>query len=334
MAIVGVLGSVASVLTREPLHAQSLSDVTSILFPTTSKTFPKSLVGLNAFFNQPENGSIRQQSTDISRRLKIRPLRLLFAWNDAVSPSFSSVPFFGFYDEILNTLPSSARALIVVTGIPRWVKTEANGDGARARDLFLQRWLTPLLQRYQSNPRVEGIQIWNEQNDINNPDNETLGFINNPEAYVDFVKNAAVIIKRENSTIKVVNSATTAINQNYPRTFLYNKKMVESGLFSYIDVYAIHYYGSQFENFLRPEGLYSFAKSLAKPTWVTESGAKGFQTQQRYVQRTWPKLMTLFPSIERIYYYSYTESSNSRSTYGLRVRRSTSPLYRFFRSLK
>lgn len=153
---------------------------------------------------------------------------------------------------------------------------------------------------------------------ISNPDNSTLGFASNPKNYVSMMAMAYPAIKSVAPSMTVISSATTSIIQNYPNSLRYNKAMKSEGLEQYVDVWAIHFYGKQVENIIRPSGVKSFVTKIKKPVWVTESGAQGTLKQREYVERYWNFLRKEIKNISRIYFYQFTESSPASSTYGLR----------------
>jgi hypothetical protein len=125
----------------------------------------------------------------------------------------------------------------------------------------------------------------------------------------------------------VVSAATTAINQNYPDTIRYNRDMRSAGIEQFIDVFAVHYYGQQYENVIRNGGVQDFLGSIGRPIWLTESGQQGLDRQLEYVERTWPFLTEKIPNIDRIYYYQHTEAAPSNITYGLRNLERVSDLF-------
>jgi len=116
----------------------------------------------------------------------------------------------------------------------------------------------------------------------------------------------------------VVTAAITAINQNYPESLNYNRAMRDAGAQDYSDVWAIHYYGKQYENLIRPGGVRDFANGLSQPIWVTESGAQVVNKQLASGEEVWPYLQEKIPGIQRIYQYQFPEASDPGSTYRLR----------------
>ena len=63
------------------------------LSPPGRKPLQRDLIGLNSFFvNSAEFGSIDHQYQDITQNLKLKHLRVLFAWTDAVQASPNVAP--------------------------------------------------------------------------------------------------------------------------------------------------------------------------------------------------------------------------------------------------
>jgi hypothetical protein len=286
------------------------------LFPR--KPINTAKLGVNAFANDQRFGSVGSQLREVKRTLRLRYIRVLFAWNDQVQPSKNSAINFSFYDEIANNIPRGVNALIIMTGLPSWMSNSSNWIGGEPRKTFAELWVKQILARYGKKARVAGFQLWNEPNDSNNPDNDTLALTNSPENYIEL---AALVNSYMNSLAprkKLVSAATTAINQNYPETLQYNESLRDGGVQSLVDVYAFHYYGSHYETLLLPGGVGDFLNSLDDPLWITEIGEKGVNKQRAYMERTFPLLLELIPGIKRAYYYQFTESTPANSTYGLR----------------
>ena len=291
-------------------------------------------LGINAFANDLRFGSIKQQYLEVRNTLKLRYVRVLFAWNDQVQPTATSTPNFSFYDDIANNLAPGTEALVVLTGLPSWMKDSRNWIDGNPRKTFVQLWVQPVVSRYSSSRAITAWQIVNEPNMSSNPDNITLDIATKPENYVELLGFAYPTVKRLAPSDKVVGAATTAINQNYPSSINYNKAMKSNGAQQLLDVWAIHYYGVQIENVFRPGGVKSFVKGLQRPVWVTESGEKGTTKQKNYAERVWPFLLSQMSSIQRIYHYQFTDSSAADVTYGLKnltAGRTLSDLYIYLR---
>ena len=286
------------------------------------KPLDLSKVGLNAFVNDPQFGSVRSQLAEVKTRLKVKHIRILFAWNDEVQPSSSSKPNYSFYDEIAQSIPSGVSALVILTGVPGWAKSLPD-----PRSVFVERWVKPTVLRYKSNARISAFQIWNEPNDSSNADNSVLGF-QNPDNYMQTIIASSAFIKSNTSGKLVVNAATTAIAQNYPKTLDYNKALISAGITRVVDRYAIHFYGDNYQNVILPNGIKSALSKVQIPIWVTESGKQGATKQRDYVERTWTFLAKNFSKIERFYYYQFTEASAAKNTYGLKYPGGISDLYR------
>jgi hypothetical protein len=194
------------------------------------------------------------------------------------------------------------------------------------RTTFVKRWVEPLVARYAANPRVVGFQIWNEPNAPGRFDNSVLELDTNAVNYLELLAQSHSAIKRIAPGKLVVNAATTAINQNYPNTLDYNRTLRDNGILNFIDVFAIHYYGRQYENVVRSGGVQDFLSSMGNRIWVTESGAQGVTEQLKYVEQTWPFLSERIPAIERFYYYQMYETGDPATSYGLKNGSSTQPV--------
>jgi hypothetical protein len=315
-----LLGSL-TLLTHTAHATPQTSEVTAQAFEnifTPRQPIPYSILGSNAFVNDARFGSIRSQFREVRSTLGIKKVRVLFAWNDQVQPTPSSKPNFGFYDQIVNSLPTDTEALVIMTGVPSWMKDSRNWIAGNPRTTFIELWAKKVAARYAKRSRVRAFQIWNEPNNPSFGENVTLDVLTKPENYVELLALGYSAIKAVAPRKLVVNGATTAIAQNFPATLDYNKSIVSAGALSFVDVYAIHFYGKSIERVLLPGGVADFVKSISKPVWVTETGAQGINKQLDYAQRIFAFLKIQMPGIARIYIYQFTESSPASSTYGLR----------------
>jgi len=287
-------------------------------------------LGLNAFGNKREFGSICEQYRDIKNNFKIKKVRILLNWNNDIQSSRGAAPNFSFYDDVLDCIPEGVDVLAVVNGLPSWMANSSNWIAGNPRDTFLQLWFKKVINRYGNSPKIIAFQVWNEPNNLLDPENEILSF-NDAMVYLEFLANAYSISK-DISSKSIINAATTGITQNYPETKDYNQVLIDNGIENFTDFFAIHYYGQQFENLLRPDGVKGMLNSLNKSIWITESGRQGTDNQLQYVEETWPYLREQIPNIDRIYYYQYGSIENNSITYGLRTvnpDRATSDLAEF-----
>jgi hypothetical protein len=250
--------------------------------------------------------------------LGIRRVRVLFAWNDQVQPSRGTEPFFGFYDEIVNSLPPNTEAVAVLTGVPSWMQDPKNWIGGNPRTTFVELWVKKVATRYARRGRLSAFQLWNEPNNPSFAENVTIDVLNDPENYVELLASGYSAIKSIAPRKRVINGATTAIAQNFPETLDYNKKMVAAGALSFTDAFAIHYYGKSVERVLLPGGVKDFLKGITKEIWITETGAQGVNKQADYAERILPFLKSNAPGITRVYLYQFTEATPAESTYGLK----------------
>lgn len=287
-----------------------------ILLP--KKPVDTTTLGINAFVNDSRFGTIKNQFLEVKNTLGIKYVRILMNWDNNVQPTKGATPNFAFYDSMISNLPANMEAFAVITALPSWMKNSSNWIDGDPRKTFVELWVKKVAERYKSNPKFKGIQVWNEQNMLSNPDNTTLDLAGKPENYVSLMAMAYPAIKEIAPNMLVISSATTSIIQGYPNSLQYNRNMKTAGLERYIDVWSVHYYGKSIENIIRPGGVKSFLSKVTKPLWVTESGAQGTTKQREYVERYWTFLRSEIRNIKRMYFYQFTESSPANTTYGLR----------------
>lgn len=295
-----------------------MGDILDVLDKVPRKTIDASKLGANAFCNDSRFGSISGQMKEVKNTLRLNYVRVLFAWNDQVQPTPSSRPNFSFYDDIVQAIPQGSDALVLITGVPSWMNNPANWLDGNPRKTFVEYWVKKVVGRYRNEPRIVGWEIWNEPNYEPNPENTTLGLTTEPENFAELLALAQNAAKDLAPGKLVVSGSTTAINQNYPDTLNYNRRMRDAGVKGMVDVWGIHYYGRQFENVVRGGGVADFLNGLSKVIWVTESGAQGVNSQLAYGEQVFPFLIDKIPGVERIYYYQFTEASPYDVTYGLR----------------
>jgi len=282
------------------------------------KTIDTSRLGVNAFVNDNRFGSIRSQFLEVRDTLGLRFVRVLFGWDDNVQPTPGSSPNYSFYDSILNRLPDGMDALVILTGVPSWMSDSANWIDGNPRTTFVERWVRPAVERYGGNGKVVGFQIWNEPNMASDPKNDILGLTSSPENYVEMLAAGFSVIEDVAPARLVLNAATTAISQNFPDTVNYNRGMRDAGAREFVDIWAIHYYGRQFENVVQDGGVRDFLNGLGMTIWVTESGRQGVNEQLPYGEQVWPFIREKIPNIDRIYVYQFAEPTPPGSTFGLR----------------
>jgi len=314
--------------------ASKLGDAVDIIDGVPRKTIDTSILGVNAFFNDSRFGSIASQFADIKNSLRLGYVRVLMNWDDGVQASPKAAPNFGFYDKIIAAAPGGVDILVILTGLPSWMKNSANWEQANPRLTFVNSWVKAVVERYASNGSIIGFEIWNEPNQTSNPDNELLGLSTNAANYVEMLNAAHNIVRAGAPGKKVISAATTAINQNFPDSLDYNRAMRDAGADSFMDVWGVHYYGKEYENVIQSGGVADFLNGLSKPIWITESGAQGVNNQLAYGEEVWPFLTDQIPGIQRIYQYQYSEASPSNVTYGLRNTDSAFPVSDLYVSLR
>lgn len=285
------------------------------LLPEKELNFKK--LGINAFLNDPQFGSIDDQLHELRSTLHLRQIRVLFNWNNQVQPTANSAIDFSFYDEIISSLPKKMRVLVILNGLPSWMSTSANWIDANPRKTFIERWVKPVVTRYRKRKKIIAWQVWNEPNATSDEENVILEVDSSPENYLEMLSLASDTIRDITPKKLVVSAATTAIGQNWPETLDYNQALKDAGAESVLDIWGVHYYGTHLETLLLG-GVADFMNSLSKPIWITESGERGVNNQLSYAKQIWPFLLEQVPGIKRIYQYQFTEDSAANNTYGLK----------------
>ena len=291
-------------------------DVVDVIDGVPRKQIDTSRTGVNAFANERFAGSICQQYREVKNTLGLRYVRVLFSWNNSIQSSPGAAPFMGFYDDIANCIPSGVDALVVLTGVPSWMNDSANWIDGNPRKTFVERWVKVVANRYKGNGRIIGYQIGNEPNNAEFTENLTLDLVESSDNFFELVAMGASAVKSIDGSKLVLNGATTGISQRFPDTLNYNKRLRDAGIYDVVDVFAIHYYGSNFEKFVLD--VKDFLRGVSRPIWVTESGKAGFNSQLEYVERVWPFIRENVSGIDRIYYYKFAESVPADVAFGLR----------------
>lgn len=281
-------------------------------------TIDRSILGTNAFVNDPQFGTVAQQFTEVQSTLGINYVRVLFYWNDQIQATPTSPLNFNFYDDIIQSLPSGMDALVILNGLPSWMSDPANWINGDPRETFVKLWVEPVVQRYSAKSGIVGYEIWNEPNQASNSQNTTLGLTNSPANYTAMLSSAYQTVKSISPNALVVSAAVTSINEDYPNSLNYNKGMASAGAQKYADRWGVHYYSKEFLHLLAPRGVKSFLNSLTIPIWITESGQKGWNQQLQYAEEVWPFLQKEINNIERLYQYQFTDSSPVDTSYGMR----------------
>lgn len=287
------------------------------LDPPSRKPIDTSIMGVNNFFIHPEFGSIPEQFADIQRNIRLRHVRVLFAWTDDVQPTPDSEPSYGLYDDIVAAIPPGVDVLVVLTHQPQWMADPSNWINGNPRQTWVERWLKPTIARYRGTPGIVGWEIFNEPDIVTVPADEALG-LRDPANYMELLRFASPAISAGDPGKLRVIAATTSIQANFPNNLNYNIALRDQGAQSLVDRWNIHYYGEQFENVVRPSGLEDFLATLSIPVWCTESGKQGNE-QLAYVETVWPFLREKAPNIERFYYYQYGDTLELLQNFGLRT---------------
>jgi hypothetical protein len=282
-------------------------------------------IGVNNFFNQSNFGTTEIQFQEIKSTLGLNYVRILASWDNAVQPSPSEAPNYGLLDEIISSIPSGVDVLIVLTHVPDWMTNPANWINGNPRLTFVDRWVKPTVNRYKNRTGVIGWEVWNEPDFPLLPADRVLE-LELPENYIELLAAASPAIRSLDPTRLVVLAATRSIQQNYPVALNYNRRMRDLGARDYVDIWNVHYYGKQFENVVKNNGVAEFLSSISKPIWITESGEQGPNNQLKYAETTFPYLTKQIKNIDRIYWYEYASSAPLETNYGLKTNDLTSPV--------
>lgn len=296
--------------------AKDLIDVG--LNPPDREPIDISRTGVNNFFVNPEFGNIRQQFSEIRDTLGLKYVRVLFAWSNDVQPSPNSAPNYGFYDEIVNNIPSGIDVSIVLVHTPNWITNPGNWVGGNPRQTFVERWVRPTVQRYAGRPGIVGWEVWNEPDFTVVGSDDALG-LTDPANYFELLNYASSVIRVLDPTKLVILGASRSIAQNFPNSLNYNKSLRDFGAENLVDVWNVHYYGKNFESVVAGGGVGDFLNSISKTIWITESGIQGPNNQLPYVEQVWPFLRDEVPGIDRIYYYEYGSTQPLEQNYGLKT---------------
>src|SRR3712207_4954176 len=96
---------IAIVLVFVAACSSSTEDLIDVADGVERKPIDTTRLGTNAFANDPRFGSPSAQFLEVRDVLRLRFVRLLFAWNDAVDPAPGGTPSFAFTDDLIAALP-------------------------------------------------------------------------------------------------------------------------------------------------------------------------------------------------------------------------------------
>lgn len=305
--------------------SRDLERLTSSVSDPDKKPIDQSILGVNNFYVNSQIGSIDQQNNDIKNTLGIKHVRVLFAWTDDVQRDPEDSAYVGFYDEIIRKIPEGMDVLVVVAHTPGWITNSANWIDGNPRKTWVERWFKPLVKRYAGNSKIVGWEVWNEPDLTVVPSDMALG-LEEAANYYEMLEMASRVVRTYDPGKKILIASTQSINQKFPNTLNYNKRLVSLGAESLVDVWNIHYYGKNYDTVVVSNGISDFLNTLTVPVWVTESGQKGIAEQLEYGQRTWPFLQEEIGNLERIYIYEYSSTAAVGETYGLRTNDQVNPV--------
>jgi len=233
---------------------------------------------------------------------------------------------FSRFDAIMGSIPPDVDLLPILGYAPQWLANRPDW-----KDVFITRYVIPVLDRYGGDARIVGWEIWNEPDGFCNGRVAPPGVLDcSPQDYVDLVARVAPEVRKRSGAL-IVGAATTSINQSFPGHFDYNKDMVGAGLLGFIDVYNFHWYGAQLEK-LSFGGIADFLNSTGKRVWCTESGEQGSTNQLGHARDVFPELDDEIDRLDRIYIFTYFDGQGPGNTFGLVANNGLeSDLYQFLR---
>ena len=289
-------------------------------------TIPREKLGVQNEFAATPKGDTTAQANDIGAILAIRHVRTSFFFDEGFLSSENATPNFARFDEIVAAMPADTDLLPILAYAPSWL-----ADRADWKDVFVARYVIPVLDRYGRNPRIAGWEIWNEPDGFCNGRVAPVGVLDcSARDYVDLVRRVAPVV-RARSDAPIVGAATTSINQSFPSHLDYNKDLVDAGLLAAIDVYNFHWYGEQLEK-LSLGGIADFLNGTGKRLWCTESGERGSTRQLAHAAQVFPAFDRALTRLERIYVFTYFDGETADTTFGLVAADGTeSDLYGYLR---
>jgi hypothetical protein len=303
----------------------SPEDLGDLIFGT-SGSIPREKLGVQNEFVANPKGDPPAQGNDIRSTLRLRHIRTSFFFDEGFLPSEGAAADFSRFDTVLGSIPEDADLLPILAYAPQWLANRSDW-----KDVFVSRYVIPVLDRYGNDGRIAGWEIWNEPDGFCNGRVAPPGVLDcSPGDYVDLVSRVAPEI-RKRSPAPVVGAATTSINQSFPRHLDYNKDMVGAGLLGLVDVYNFHWYGEQLEK-LSFGGIADFLNSTGKRVWATENGERGSTNQLGHARDVFPELDDEIDRLDRIYIFTYFDGEDPGTTYGLVANNGIeSDLYQFLR---
>jgi hypothetical protein len=306
------------------LHG-SPEDLGDLIFGT-SGSIPREKLGVQNEFVANPKGNAPAQGNDIRSTLGLRHIRTSFFFDEGFLSSEGATPNFARFDAIMGSIPPDVDLLPILGYAPQWLANRPDW-----KDVFITRYVIPVLDRYGGDARIVGWEIWNEPDGFCNGRVAPPGVLDcSPQDYVDLVARVAPEVRKRSGAL-IVGAATTSINQSFPGHFDYNKDMVGAGLLGFIDVYNFHWYGAQLEK-LSFGGIADFLNSTGKRVWCTESGEQGSTNQLGHARDVFPELDDEIDRLDRIYIFTYFDGQGPGNTFGLVANNGLeSDLYQFLR---
>ena len=165
-------------------------DLGDLIFGT-SGSIPREKLGVQNEFVANPKGDPPAQGNDIRSTLGLRHIRTSFFFDEGFLPSEGAAPDFARFDTILASIPPGTDLLPILAYAPQWLAGRADW-----KDVFISRYVIPVLDRYGNDPRIAGWEIWNEPDAFCNGRVAPAGVLDcSPQDYVDLVQRVAPEIR-------------------------------------------------------------------------------------------------------------------------------------------
>lgn len=289
---------------------EDTEDAAKLLFEGEGE-IPREILGIGNEFNPNPRGGAVEQANDIRFNLGLRHVRVTFFFDQSFLPSEEASPNFSRFDRIVNSLPEGTTLLPILAYAPSWLANRADW-----KQVFIERYVIPVLDRYGRDARIGGWEIWNEPDGFCNGRNGVPPGVLDCSAddYVDLVRRVTPVV-RARTDAPIVGAASTSINQSFPTHLNFNRAMVDAGLLNHIDVYNFHWFGGQLEKLFA--GIRDFLNGTGKRLWLTETNARGATNHLDHAEEVFPALNDNLGQLERIYIFTYFDGASPPESFGL-----------------
>ncbi len=138
-------------------------------------------------------------------------------------PNHWSWPYDRFQSDLVNY---GMRSLGVLLWTPKWASADQSKNSPPKNIAQYKKYVERVVSRYRGS--IYAWEIWNEPY-------SNYYWKGSVYDYVNLVKNASNVIKKVDPKLKVVGGVTTPFNSKW------NKKLFNSDILNYIDVFSIHF---------------------------------------------------------------------------------------------